>query len=83
MTFAEKVLEVVKNIPKGSTLSYKEVATLAGSPGASRVVGTLMRKNKNREVPCHRVICSGGRLGQYSLGGPEAKRKILQEEGAI
>lgn len=78
--FAEKVLNIVKNIPKGSTLSYKEVATKAGSPGAFRAVGTLMKNNYNTSIPCHRVVKSDGNVGEYNRGGPEAKRRILEKE---
>lgn len=80
-TFKERALEIVRKIPKGKTMSYQEVATLAGSPKASRVVGTLMRKNKDKTVPCHRVICSSGALGNYSgPGGAQGKKEILERE---
>lgn len=58
MTFKEKVLNVVRKIPKGKTMTYKEVASRAGSPNASRAVGNIMRKNFDRTVPCHRVVGS-------------------------
>ena len=66
--FREKVLEVVKNIPKGKTLSYKEVAEKAGSPRAYRKVGSLMKGNHDSSIPCHRVIKSDGSLGGYNRG---------------
>jgi O-6-methylguanine DNA methyltransferase len=44
-SFKEKVLKVVKNIPKGKTMSYAEVAQKAGSPQASRAVGSIMAAN--------------------------------------
>ena len=81
MSFTARALEVVRNIPKGKTLSYAEVATLAGSPGAMRVVGSLMKKNFDPTVPCHRVIRTDGSLGDYNRGGTEAKRRLLAEEG--
>ncbi len=77
--FKQRVLEVVESIPVGSTLSYKEVAELAGSPRAFRAVGSLMRKNQDPGVPCHRVICSDGSLGGYN-GGIEKKRALLEAE---
>jgi O-6-methylguanine DNA methyltransferase len=81
MTFKERALEVVRGIPKGQTMSYKEVAIAAGSPKASRVVGTLMRKNNDKTVPCHRVICSSGALGNFSgAGGRDGKKEILERE---
>lgn len=80
-TFAEKALAVVRRIPRGKTMSYAEVARRAGSPRASRAVGTLMRKNYDPSVPCHRVIRSDGSLGEYNRGGTAAKRRLLRAEG--
>ncbi len=82
-TFIEKVLDVVRKIPRGKTMTYKQVATKAGNPGASRVVGTVMAQNFRSDVPCHRVIRSDGRIGNYNRGGEAAKEKLLRTEGAI
>lgn len=81
-TFRDNVLAVVANIPEGQTLSYQEVAKRAGSPRAFRAVGSLMRANYDPAIPCHRVICSDGSLGQYNRG-VEKKRALLVAEGAI
>ena len=81
--FSEKVREIVKKIPKGKTLTYKEVATKAGSPNASRAVGNLMKKNYNEGIPCHRVVRSSGGVGGYNRGGPKKKEEILRKEKAI
>jgi len=81
--FREKVIVVVKKIPKGKTMSYKEVATRAGHPGASRAVGAIMRSNKDKSIPCHRVIRSDGTPGGYNgLRGVESKLSLLHSEGA-
>lgn len=80
--FKHKVLAVVKAIPRGSTLSYKQVAQLAGYPQAQRAVGALMKKNDDPAVPCHRVIRSDGSLGGYN-GGVEKKRSLLNDERAL
>lgn len=82
-TFKEKVLSVVRKIPKGKTLTYREVATKAGAPGAARAVGTIMAGNYLSDVPCHRVIRSDGKIGQYNRGGESIKRKLLKSEGAL
>ncbi|MCA9353431.1 MGMT family protein [Candidatus Nomurabacteria bacterium] len=81
-TFTQKVLKVVSKIKKGETMSYSEVAKRAGSPKASRVVGSIMKKNYDTKIPCHRVIKSDGTPGQYNRG-KENKIKILKKEGAI
>ena len=81
-TFTEKVYEVVKKIPKGKTLTYKEVAKKAGSEKAFRAVGNILNKNYDPLIPCHRVIKSDGKLGGYNRGS-ENKHKILLEEGFL
>jgi O-6-methylguanine DNA methyltransferase len=81
--FKTKVYEIVRNIPKGSTLSYKEVAVLAGNPLASRAVARLMSMNYDVSIPCHRVIKSDGTVGGYNRGGEEIKRSILTNEKAL
>jgi methylated-DNA-[protein]-cysteine S-methyltransferase len=80
MKFKKKVLEIVKNISFGEILTYKEVARLAGRPRAWRAVGNILAKNKNPDIPCHRVIRSNGKVGGYNLG---IKKKIylLKKEG--
>lgn len=82
-SFSEKVKEIVRNIPKGSIMTYGGVAKLAGSPGAGRAVGTIMAQNFDNTVPCHRVIRSDGKIGSYNRGGEKAKRALLIKEGAI
>ena len=82
-TFADKVRDVVRKIPKGNTMTYKQVATKAGNPKASRAVGAVMRTNYLKDVPCHRVIRSDGSLGSYNRGGAKRKREILTAEGAL
>jgi len=83
LSFSDKVKAVVKKIPKGKVLTYAEVAKKAGSPEASRAVGTIMAKNFDLDIPCHRVIGSNGKIGNYNRGGSEAKRKILIKEGYL
>lgn len=80
-TFSEKVKDVVRKIPQGKTMSYKEVATKAGNPNGARAVARVMSANYDPTVPCHRVIRTDGGLAGYNRGGIDAKRKILQNEG--
>ncbi len=77
--FSQKVYEVVKKIPEGKTLTYKEVAKLTGNPRAYRAVGNILNKNYNPEIPCHRVVRSDGKTGGYNRGA-EMKVKILKKE---
>lgn len=82
-TFSEKVRDVVRKIPKGKTMTYKQVAEKAGNAKASRAVGAVMRGNFDPTVPCHRVVKSDGTLGSYNRGGTDRKREILKNEGAL
>lgn len=79
--FKDKVIEIVKKIPIGQTLTYKEVAKKAGNEKASRVVGNLMAKNQDKSVPCHRVIRSDGKTGGYNGLRGKNKLEILKKEG--
>ncbi len=81
-TFTEKVLNIVAKIPSGKVMTYKQVAIRAGSPGAARAVGSIMKANFNPKIPCHRVIRSDGVVGEYNRGRDE-KIKKLRAEGAI
>ncbi|MBI4093440.1 MGMT family protein [Candidatus Kaiserbacteria bacterium] len=82
MTFADNVRAIVKKIPKGETLTYKQVATSAGNRKAARAVGAIMRTNHDPDIPCHRVVRSDGSMGGYNRGGSLRKRSILASEGA-
>ncbi len=81
-TFANRVRAVVAQIPKGKTMTYKEVAERAGSPRAFRAVGNILNKNFDSNIPCHRVVRSDGTTGGYNRGA-KRKREILQEEGVL
>lgn len=82
-TFADKVRDIVRKIPKGKTMTYGEVARKAGNPHASRAVGAVMRANYRADVPCHRVVRADGSLGGYNRGGARRKRLLLKDEGAV
>lgn len=82
--FKRKILcELRKRVPRGKTVSYGELAKLAGFPGAARAVGTVMSKNPfPLFFPCHRVIRSDGAIG-YFQGGPagvKLKKALLEME---
>ena len=78
--FRKSALLAAAQIPYGSTSSYQELAVKAGSPKAARAVGTAMAQNPfSIVVPCHRVVRTGGDLGNYG-GGVAAKRWLLELE---
>ena len=79
--FKERVRSVVRHIKKGSVLTYGEVASLAGNPGAARAVGTIMKNNYDKIVPCHRVVRADGVIGEYNRGGSTVKMRLLKKEG--
>jgi O-6-methylguanine DNA methyltransferase len=80
--FARRVLEACRQIPIGETISYAELARLAGSPAAARAAGNTMARNRcPLIVPCHRVVGANGRLGGYSAPqGLAMKRRLLSAE---
>lgn len=81
--FVRAALEAVYAVPYGEVASYGEVAILAGSPGASRAVGTACARTPiSLVIPAHRVVRSDGSLGEYG-GHPERKRFLLDLEERV
>ena len=79
--FQRRVLETVRDIPRGEVRPYVWVAREAESPGASRAVGNVMANNPiPLIVPCHRVVRNDGRTGSYAFGAGE-KVRLLRLEG--
>lgn len=81
--FHRQVYQALRSTSRGTTLTYGELAALAGSPGAARAVGTALRRNPMAVlVPCHRVVAAGGKLGGFSAGGGlSTKTRMLAIEG--
>lgn len=81
--FHRRVYEALRRTVRGTTVTYGELAAMAGSPGAARAVGTALRRNPLAVlVPCHRVVAAGGKLGGFSAaGGPCTKTRMLGIEG--
>ena len=79
-TFQQKVYAIVKAIPRGQVLTYRQVAERLGQPGAARAVGNALNKNYHAQIPCHRVIRSDRHLGGYNRGSAR-KRTSLRQEG--
>jgi len=78
--FEKRVYRIVKKIPRGRTLTYKQVAARLGNVNLARAVGNVLHKNKDPKIPCHRVIRSDGDFGGYNKG-VKAKIKKLKSEG--
>jgi methylated-DNA-[protein]-cysteine S-methyltransferase len=82
--FQTRVIEACRGIPYGFTLTYGQLAASAGSPGAARAVGSIMRTNRFPIiVPCHRVIGQNNLGGFSASRGVETKRRLLKMERAI
>ena len=77
--FTELVLKIVAQIRVGQTMTYGQVAALAGNPKAAREVGMIMSKNWDVKIPCHRVVRADGSAGGYNRGR-EQKIKLLSQE---
>ena len=80
--FQEEVYRALNLIPKGRVTTYGAIASYLGTK-AVRAVGTAVGKNPNApKVPCHRVVPSTGKIGNYSgEGGVTTKIRLLKEEG--
>jgi methylated-DNA-[protein]-cysteine S-methyltransferase len=80
--FYRRVLRATARVPYGEVITYGDAAERAGNPRAFRAAGTALGSNPIPiVVPCHRVVRSGGEIGNYG-GGPEMKRFLLRLEGA-
>jgi methylated-DNA-[protein]-cysteine S-methyltransferase len=81
--FRNRALKELARIPYGRTITYSELASRAGNPRAQRAAGSACGANPIPiVVPCHRVVRTGGAIGNYG-GGPEVKEFLLGLEGAL
>ena len=79
-TFGEDVLNIVSQIPRGKVTTYGHIASLAGWPSPSRMVGRTLRYTPGAELlPCHRVVNKDGRTAP----GWSRQRVLLEEEDVI
>lgn len=85
MSFADRVYELCRQIPRGNVATYGQLARLAGSPRAARAVGMCMATNPDApRTPCHRVVAADGSLHGYSAGkGLKTKKELLLKEGVV
>lgn len=80
--FQQRVLEIIKAIPRGRVLTYGQVAALADTPRAARQVGRILYAS-GRTVPWQRVINYYGGLSTYKVGSGELQRALLENEGIV
>jgi methylated-DNA-[protein]-cysteine S-methyltransferase len=81
--FQRAAVDALRAIPPGHTVTYGELAALAGRPNAQRAAGTFCAHNRfGLIVPCHRVVAADG-LGSYGSLGVAYKRRLLELEGAV
>lgn len=79
--FFQKVFNLVSKISKGKVATYGQIAAQLGTKD-SRRIGHALHANKNRSVPCHRVVMKDGSLAPgFAFGGPMEQKKILLSEG--
>ena len=87
--FANRVFEVVRQVPRGKVTTYGQVARLIGAPRAARYVGYALHANPEPGtdpgcIPCHRVVFKDGRMATgFAFGGPDEQRKMLAAEGEV
>jgi methylated-DNA-[protein]-cysteine S-methyltransferase len=81
--FQRAALEALRRVPYGETVTYGELAALAGRPNAQRAAGSVCAGNRyGLFVPCHRVVGADG-LGSYGSLGLDYKRRLLELEGVV
>lgn len=76
---AQKIFSYLKSLPKGKTTTYKFLADKFNTH--PRAVGSILRSNKDKSVPCYKVIKSNGKLGGYNGLLRKSKRELLKKEG--
>jgi methylated-DNA-[protein]-cysteine S-methyltransferase len=81
--FQRALAEALRSIPYGETVTYGELAALAGSPNAARAAGTFCAGNRfPLMIPCHRVVAAEG-IGGFGSLGVDYKRRLLELEGVF
>lgn len=83
-TFHQRVIEMIKRIPRGKVAAYGQIATMAGDPrGARQVVRILHTSSEKQKLPWHRVINRLGRISLKPGHGYELQKALLEREGVI
>ncbi|ASY15798.1 methylated-DNA-[protein]-cysteine S-methyltransferase [Candidatus Planktophila sulfonica] len=81
--FSQAAWKAMRKVKPGAVISYADLADRAGSPAAVRAAGSACAKNAIvLIVPCHRIVKTGGALGNYAYGLSK-KEWLLRHEGAL
>ncbi len=84
ISFHQKVVKVIKKIPRGKVATYGQIAALAGSPRAARqVVRALHTSSDKEKLPWHRVINSNGKISLKPNSGYEIQKAMLEDEKIV
>ena len=79
MILTQKIFSYLKKLPKSKIVTYKFLAEKFGT--SPRAVGAILRNNKDKTVPCYKVIRSDGKLGGYNRLLGKSKKNLLKAEG--
>ena len=82
-TFTEQIYDIVRKIPKGKYMTYKEITAKIGRPNASRAIGTALSKNYFPNVPYHHIIRTNGKINKYNQKKIKTKLEILKKKNTI
>lgn len=81
--FQRLIWETLRKVPRGTTITYSELAEKVGNPKAVRAVASAVASNPiSIVIPCHRVLPKAGGVGKYRWG-TEMKKMLLEQEGYI
>ncbi|MGM0875819.1 MAG: MGMT family protein [Bacillota bacterium] len=84
LSFTERAITIIKNIPSGKVMTYGQIARLAGSPrGARQVVRILHSMSDKHHLPWHRVINSKGEIGFQDSESFSSQKQFLEVEGIV
>ncbi len=82
MTYHQRCIEIIRNIPRGKVATYGQIAALAGNPRGARQVSRILHSSSEKEgLPWHRVINSKGGISLERGRGYELQKTLLEQEG--
>jgi len=83
-SFSERVIALIRSIPKGRVATYGQIARHAGNPGAARQVSYILHSSSRKEkLPWHRVVNSKGGISLKKSHGYERQKQLLVDEGIV